>query len=235
MPTPAPVPVPPAPPRKPLYLYLDEGGDLTFSKKGTRFFTLTTFVSLGLPRWAEALVDLKAEVVASGVALPFFHASEDRQAVRDKVFQLLVSNSVRFVIDALIVEKSKTGPALQEHVQFYSRMIGYLLRYRMKDLNPAVVERVVVITDGLPANKKRKRAIEKAIKEELSKVHFWGSITYEVIHDTSKNHFGLQLADYCNWAIFRKWERNDIRSYDLIKPRIRSEFDIFRKGVRHYY
>jgi hypothetical protein len=221
--------------RKPLYLYLDEGGDLAFSKKGTRYFTLTALVSFGWPVWADILPGLKAKLIAEGVNIPFFHASEDKQRVRDLVFKLLADNLGKFLIDSLVVEKAKTGPALQDHVQFYSRMIGYLLRYRMKGLDPSAVEKVIVITDGLPAAKKKKKAIEKAIKEELSKVHLEGNLTYEIIHDTSKNYSGLQLADYCNWAIFRKWERGDLRSYDLIKSRIRSEFDIFRTGVRYYY
>jgi hypothetical protein len=45
----------------------------------------------------------------------------------------------------------------------------------------------------------------------------------------------LQVADYCSWAIQRKWERADERSYSLIKDRIRSEFDLWGPGKKHYY
>src|SRR5271156_2186882 len=45
----------------------------------------------------------------------------------------------------------------------------------------------------------------------------------------------LQLADYCTWAIQRKWERGDARSYDLIKSRITYEFELWKKGTTHYY
>ena len=45
----------------------------------------------------------------------------------------------------------------------------------------------------------------------------------------------IEIADYCNWAIFRKWERQDLRSYELIRSGLRSEFDIFKSGARHYY
>lgn len=33
----------------------------------------------------------------------------------------------------------------------------------------------------------------------------------------------LQVADYCCWAIQRKWEQDDDRSYVLIRDKIRSE------------
>ena len=45
----------------------------------------------------------------------------------------------------------------------------------------------------------------------------------------------LQVADYCCWAIGRKWERGDTRSYDLIATKIQSEFDLFRRGAARHY
>jgi hypothetical protein len=33
----------------------------------------------------------------------------------------------------------------------------------------------------------------------------------------------LQVADYCCWAVQRKWERNDRRSFNLIEQFIASE------------
>lgn len=44
-----------------------------------------------------------------------------------------------------------------------------------------------------------------------------------------------QIADYCSWAIQRKWESGDQRSYDLIRDKIRSEFDAFSTGSMYYY
>ncbi len=46
---------------------------------------------------------------------------------------------------------------------------------------------------------------------------------------------GLQVADYCCWAVFRKWQRQDMEHYDRIKGALCSEFDIFQRGARHYY
>lgn len=45
----------------------------------------------------------------------------------------------------------------------------------------------------------------------------------------------LQIADYCTWAIQRKWEKGDTRSYDLIRDRIVHEHDTFAAGQAHYY
>jgi hypothetical protein len=45
----------------------------------------------------------------------------------------------------------------------------------------------------------------------------------------------LQVADYCTWAIQRKWERDDDRSHLLIAPKLRSEYDVWKSGEVHYY
>ena len=45
----------------------------------------------------------------------------------------------------------------------------------------------------------------------------------------------LQAADYCTWAIQKKWETGNTRSYDLIKNKIVHEYDSFVGGAKHYY
>ncbi len=45
----------------------------------------------------------------------------------------------------------------------------------------------------------------------------------------------LQIADYCTWAIQRKWERGDTRAYDLIKSKVVREYDLWKNGEQHYY
>jgi len=48
-------------------------------------------------------------------------------------------------------------------------------------------------------------------------------------------HLDLQIADYCNWAIYRKWNSGDYRSYNVIGPVVRSEFEIFKTDSQFYY
>jgi hypothetical protein len=45
----------------------------------------------------------------------------------------------------------------------------------------------------------------------------------------------LQAADYCTWAIQKKWERGNVRSYDLIAKRITRERDLWAHGPKHHY
>lgn len=179
------------------------------------------------------MLSLKHDLIEEGIDLEYFHASEDRQCVRDKVFKIACDNLSDGRIDSIIIEKCKTGPALQEMEKFYPRMINYLLKYVLEKRNLSGFAGVIVITDSIPI-KKRRESVEKAIKQTISKL-LPANTMYRIFHHASKSCIDLQIADYCNWAIFRKWERKDLRSYDLIKNWVRSEFEIFRSGDRYYY
>jgi hypothetical protein len=216
-----------------LYVFLDEAGDFNFSVTGTKFFTFTTITKTRPFPWDTPLISLKYDLIEVGLDIEYFHAAEDRQAVRDKVFTIIGNNLGNLRIDSLVIEKRKTGPALQVLEKFYPRMIGYLLRYVLDPKNLKDFSEVIVITDSIPVSRKRE-AVEKAVKQTLSKMLPTGT-KYRVLHHASKSCVGLQIADYCNWAIFRKLEKQDLRSYELIRSGIRSEFDIFRPGMKYYY
>ena len=90
-----------------------------------------------------------------------------------------------------------------------------------------------MITDSIP-HKKKRGSIEKAIKKSLASM-LPEQKPFQVLHHESRTSMGLQVADYCNWAIYRKWTKDDLRSYKVIKPAIASEFDIFQSGNTIWY
>ena len=218
---------------KPLYIFVDEGGNLDFSPSGTKYFTLT---GLTIPRqfpFDPHLSELRFDLLEQGLELECFHAAEDRQATRNRVFSVICHclNSLR--ADSVIVEKRKTGPSFRADAVFYPRMMGHLLQYVLNGAKGRKVSEVIVITDRLPVAKKR-NAIEKAVKTTLAAM-LPAHLPYRVIHHDSKSCSGLQVADYLNWAIYRKWDSGDLRSYTPIQPAIHSEFDIFRRGTTIWY
>lgn len=224
---------PPVPPPRYLYVFLDEAGNLDFSAQGTRYFIMGAVTQERPFRAHGPLDDLRHEIIEGGLDLEYFHAAEDRQAVRDRVFATMCPHLATFKFDSVVVEKCKTGPALQEPHAFYARMVGYLLRHILGKYRLADFAEIVVITDRLPVQKKRS-VFEKSIKTTLVSM-LPPDARYRLLHHDSKSHYGLQVADYLTWAVYRKWTLPDTRSYALIRSAIRSEFDIFRTGTTRYY
>jgi hypothetical protein len=216
-----------------LYIFLDEAGNLDFSPNGTRYFLLTS-VTKERPFYAcKDLIELKYDLVEMDMDIEYFHASEDTPTVRKKVFDIICNNLEGIRMDSLIVEKRKAGPTLRTEEKFYPQMLGYLLRYVLTGLDLTKYTEIIVFTDRLPVQRKR-NAVEKAVKLTLAKM-LPGQVWYRIFHHDSKSNFDLQIADYCNGAIYRKWDRGDMRSYDRICSVVKSEFNIFESGKSIYY
>lgn len=91
---------------------------------------------------------------------------------------------------------------------------------------------MIVITDRIPVTRTR-QALKKGVQLVLASMLSPG-MKHRILHHGSRSHYGLQVADYCCWAVFRKLERGETLYYDRIERAIRSESDIFRKGSGRY-
>jgi Protein of unknown function (DUF3800) len=216
-----------------LYIFLDEAGNFDFSIKGTPYFILCSLTKERAFSAYQELSELKYDLIESGSEIEYFHATEDRQEVRNRVFGVISKHLQGCTIDATVVEKRKAESSLHEMTQFYPKMLGHHLKCILEQVDWAGVTEVIVVTDRIPVNNKR-QAVEKAVKQTLAEMLPQGAI-YRVLHHDSKSNFDLQIADYCTWALHRKWSSQDIRSYQLIRAAVRSEFDIYRAEGRHYY
>jgi hypothetical protein len=197
-----------------IYIFLDEGGNLDFSPKGTKYFSLTSVTTCRpfLPH--TDLDEYKHDCIEFGLPQSYFHCTEDNQYVRKRVFEIINQHLQEYQIDSLLVEKSKTHPSVREDKRFYPEMMGHLLKYVISYEPCRSASKIIVITDNIPINKKRK-AIEKAVKTTLARF-LPNGLNYQIQHHDSKSSYGLQIADYCNWAIWKKWNSGEPETRELI-------------------
>lgn len=216
-----------------LYLFIDESGNFDFSPSGTRYFVITSLTVKWPFEFLEQFSDLRHKLLKDGQDIESFHCSEDNRAVREEVFQIIEAIQDSLVFDSIVIEKQKCNPVIAEREVFYPKMLGFLLRYICRQPRVQLCKKLVIITDEIPVSKNRK-SFKKTIKSTISEI-VPQNISYEIYHHKSSSHFALQLVDYGNWTIFRKWERDDPLFYNKIKSSIRSEFDIFKSGNTEYY
>lgn len=221
-------------PPKFLYIFLDESGDLNFSQNGSNYFILTSVTKTRPFEGFKALHDLRYDLLQQKIEVEeYFHACEDKQAVRDGVFKIIETHLDRYTLDSVVVEKRKTGPALQKADRFYSQILGYLLRFVLRQYDLNKIDEVFVFAASIFSGRQRKPA-EKTVKITLSGM-LPATAQYRLFHHSAKANLDLQIADYCCWAIYKKWSTQERRPYEIIRPAIRSEFDIFHKGSTLYY
>jgi hypothetical protein len=216
-----------------LYIFLDESGNLDFSSNGTRYFQFAGVIQERPFESYKLLSELRYDLTEAGRDIQGFHATEDRQEVRNRVFAIIQQFLPSMRIDALIVEKRKTRPELQAESRFYPEMLGYFLRHVLGGTDLSPYKEVLVLTAKVKSGRNTKE-FERTVKTTLSRM-LPKEVHWRVLHHPSHCNFDLQIADYCSWAIFRKWNNADFRSYHLIKAAVRKEFDIFARGTTYYY
>ena len=90
-----------------------------------------------------------------------------------------------------------------------------------------------MITAAALGSKRTKAEFKQAVNNTVQQVA--PRSQWEIAFMESAEDPMLWAADYCAWAIQRKWELGDARSYSLIEGKIRSEYDLFRTGKVEYY
>jgi hypothetical protein len=224
-----------------LYIFIDESGNFEFSVKGSAFYTFTALLTYTPNKYVENINQLRLDIV-SGNLLPklspeylennlcsHFHATEDRQPVRDLFFDL-ICHMDNLSVNAVVVRKNRTNPTLRNPHQFYPKFLGSLLDYIFQVYK---YNELCIFVAGAAVTDRKKQFI-KTIKEEINKRH--PRTPYRIYFPNTASHCYLQIVDYINWAIFKKWESSDGRSYKLIKKFLQSsERDIFRYGDTDYY
>lgn len=152
---------------------------------------------------------------------------------RDAVVEVL-SRHENWNFAAVAVEKAKVYPELHEPHRFYPQFASSVLKYVLRrHLRPGTGN-VLVFTDTLPVKAKREaaeKAIKTACRSELQE-----HVRFDSYHHPCASNCWIQAADYCSWAVFRKWEHGDTRTYELLRARLAEpELDALRNGeVWHY-
>lgn len=217
-----------------LYIFLDESGNYDFSKKGTEYLCYTAVTTFN-PNQESLIIPLnklKYELISECLDIELYHASEDRQIVRNKVFDIL-SKFNNFDVDSILIEKRKTNLILRSIEKIYPKIYECLLRYIYNRYKKYGIDNLIIIIDSVPIKKKRE-ICKKALKNNLKKL-FGKEIKYKVLHHASKSNYYLQIADYCCWAIYVKWSKKEMRPYKKIQNMLKNEFDYFRYGTTIYY
>ena len=215
------------------YIFLDESGNLDFNSSGSRYFVMTS-ISLVRPfPWVEKFDDLKYDCIEYGQDLEDFHCAEDNWGVRRDVFDIIASNLGAIAIDYLVVDKPKTAPEYQDAGKFYSFMLGYHLAGVVDNSPCAEADKVQVITDTIPVKRTRKLA-ERKIRRSFAAQAPPGR-QFSILHHDSRSHYGLQVADYCSWALYRKLQQGESTYFDKIEPAVRMKVEIYRSVQSRYY
>jgi len=240
----------------PATYYVDESGDgVLFGPKGrirlndhdaSQFFMLGMVRCLNDDGVATALDQLRADLMQNplystihsmrpeaGKTARFFHAKDDHTDVRTKVFELLLTLDFKFY--AVI----KDMRAVLKYVKSRNRMHADY-RYQSNELYDLTVRMLfkqrlhkddrVRITFVRRGKSDRTAALEKQLDEtrlkflKEHKLEHEPEITVQPAYPWEEA--GLQVADYCLWALQRCYERYEARFLNAIWSKVSLVHDV---------
>ena len=198
---------------KPLYIFVDEAGDMDFSSKGSRHYMFNFLVKSRPFQLHEAIANYRYDLLERNLApnnhprldIEAFHAHNDNKYIKSSLFNIISTFDAASVkVYSYILEKPKVEPEKRkEKDTFYISNLRFAIECLFDQL--ALKQNVVIVTDRLPVaqNKNKQiKALKQGIKDYFSRHAL--SCRYEIYHHCSASSSNLQIIDYIGWAIYRK-------------------------------
>jgi len=205
-----------------MYVYLDESGDLGFGQGGSKYFTIAfvvvenpiyflrcvkeTKIKHNIPRYEELKGNTTREIIK-----------------KDLLYRI---KKLDIEVHAITVRKKNVDPKLRKDTNIlYNYVVGLSLLERIlaepkgTKVSINVDRRVISITSGFKFNE----YIRYKIWYESQRP----DIDLEIKHpDSLKNHAIQGIDVICN-SIFKKYNSNNYKLFNIIKSKVKSDKRLF--------
>lgn len=171
-----------------------------------------------------------------------FHAKDDVPEVRQAVFKMIRDNDVHFsavVKDMRNVLHYAKRRRVSDDQYRYNRneLYDYTVRWLLKDrLHKSEAYRIVFANRGYKPGRTAALEGQIALARDrfLSKTGKSAVSRMEVVGAQTEEYAGLQIVDYCLWALQRLYERGEARYLEYIADKISLIVDIDDKQENEY-
>jgi len=207
-------------------IYLDESGDLGFSKtkRVSKYFIVTILFTEEEKR-IEKLVKLthanlrkKVKRLSGGV----LHAVKESPKTRKKLLSKLVTLKLRVMV--ICLNKSKVYTKLQNEKHVLYNFVTNILLDRIFSKKIVDSNTITIIASKRETNRFLNQNFESYLKTQVTSKH---KVKINIEVKTPGQVKQLQAVDFISWSIFRKYERGDSKYYDIIKKVIVEESFLF--------
>jgi hypothetical protein len=206
------------------YLFIDESGDLGFSKRSSKWFVFTIILTKNHRPLEKVIKKVRNTLKKKHKSITELHAYHVDDVTRKRVLQHLAEVSDLQVL-CVVLNKEKVYVDLQNQKNYLYNYVANILldRLHQKDILPQD-EHLDICFDRKDTKKNLRsnftQYLETALKGKRN-----GNVSISL--EASHNVKALQAVDFVSWAIFRKYEKGDYEYYELIKDKIVEENLLF--------
>ena len=207
-----------------MYVYLDESGDLGFRQGGTKYFTIA-FVAMENPiPFRRCVKEVKVKYhIPRDVELK---GNTTREIIKKDLLNRFAKLNIE--VHAITVRKRNVEPKLRRDTNIlYNYMVGLSLAKRILEepANTRVVvnvdRRIIAVTSGFKFNEYLRYKIwyEKERRDIDLNIH----------HLDSHQAYTIQGIDIICNSIFRKYNSNNYKLFNIIQGKVKSDRRLFFK------
>lgn len=213
----------------PIYVFIDESGNLDFNGGGSDHFVLSAFMTMTPEECGRGLMGLRYDYFSRGLddQIPF-HAAPNSYGTRKQVIDHLCAPDHGCTVHSIYCDTHLAHSSKHPPEEFYALLGKALATYIIKKLGN-VFSPIVMVFDSTLSRKQR-GAFLKIVKPALAKL----GVEYRIMFSPVKEDPCGQIADYYAWSLYRSLESRDSQWLDAL-PLPHTTFDIFRYGHTRYW
>jgi hypothetical protein len=234
-----------APEERTSFFFVDESGDPTFFNRGgecivgregcSRILILGFVASSDPASIRKELASLRAGIIADSyfAGVPsiaktarVFHANDDIPEVRERVYRLI--SGLDIWAELVVARKIPALFRKRHHSregEFYDDIVSKLFHGKLH------LSRRNVIYFAKRGSSSRQKPLEEAIGRAIAEFERRWKTKVEtetkVLVQRPMEEPCLQVVDYVNWAVYRAFERGEMRFFNVIRDKVRMVCDVY--------
>lgn len=203
-----------------MYVFIDESGDLGFDEKSSRNFVVAILLCKEPNRLRKIVRAVKQSISKKWKKIPELKANNSNHKIRVKMLEAIADQEVK--IYCVRLRKQKVVDKLKDKKEKMFNWISGTLLSACKFDSKEIEIKIVV-------DKRMSKEILRDDFDHYIKVIKLPSIANKITikHESSQNERGIQAADFVSWTVFRKYESDDDKYYNIIKKKIEADTQMF--------
>lgn len=203
-----------------MHILLDESGDLGFDKKGaSKYLVITLVIPHDLKRFERRMVRVKREGLKKKYRRKMEFKKEREEVARPLLRQLTKEN---FDVYTIVCNKERVKQEFRTQKEILYTYIASLVLLSLDFKDHDIV---VLLVDRRSSKRIILQNFDAYLKSKIDALQ--KGIRIMIEHRDSQLSPGLQATDFVTWAIWRKYEKEDINFYSMIKSKIVAEKRLF--------
>lgn len=200
-----------------MYIFLDESGDLGFSKKSQQYFVIAILITKDKKPIENCIKRVRQRKLPKKYKrIPELKFRNSNCIIRRSVLKCLSKKDVE--ISYILLNKRRVYPHLQDKKNIvYNYITSFLLQKVLSEES----DKIEFVVDRLYTKKNREEFngyINYKIRRVLRR-----TIKISIEHKNSEEERCLQAVDFVAGAIYRKYVFDDESYYSIIRDKIQEE------------